>query len=305
MMTSLAEQVRLLNEGMEALKLSSMASSSSTSTHSILAPRQNEELLQEAIRVATTTRGTSPRDVAGEVNPPSKGVRLPPQPTFNGSNFGMFIKRFTRWLEISGMEGAEDRVLRNWLLASMETTVVELVEGLYERTKSYEELLRAMAAAYPSYSSDLTLRQDFRRLPQLGVKSTAEDFELLVVRAETIWSRFTTGALGDQEAYLMLADKCGPLWHIVREHPAYRHYEATVSGLKEAIRAFLLHRFSESAISLAAQSSTHSHPSPAQSLNITHPASAFSQRSASADVFAIQGGKDKGKGKGKGFGRRS
>lgn len=117
---------------------------------------------------------------------PTRPSRSPPQPMFNGSDFNTFLKRYRRWLKLSGMESLDEETNRAWFLNSMEANVIEVVEAIYERTTTLEALLQQVAVVFPTYTTDLTLRAEISKLPVLVKNPEMEDCELLIVKLDTL-----------------------------------------------------------------------------------------------------------------------
>jgi hypothetical protein len=122
----------------------------------------------------------------------------------------------------------------------MEDKVLELVEAVYDRTTSYEGLLREVGTIFPTYVTDLSIRQELHRLPGLPPKPSLEELELLLVWLNTLVGRLSEGAISNQERMIILAEKLGiGVWSGIREHPTWRRLIVSYERLVEAARGYL------------------------------------------------------------------
>lgn len=239
--SELKEQLRLLTERFTRLDMASstVMGSSSSSRGTALEVRPVETDVAEALALSRSSVRSPfiptldpPNPTTNLPNSRGGGGRSPPPPIFNGHDFALFLRRFTRWAYLVGLDGSEDRVLRSWLIASVEGPALEVAEGIYDRTVSFGNLVTSMTMAFPTYVTDFTLRQDLARVSGIGKDTSMELFEAMIIRMEGIMSRMSPDAMSPQERYITFAHKNGSLWKYIRDNPLYRRFPATYVGLK-------------------------------------------------------------------------
>ena len=209
---------------------------STTSTKSILDIRPLETEIRE---VMNTIRPVS----ASAASSSSRSSRPPPMPTFGGSDFPLWLKRWSRWSKIAGLEGVEESTARAWFVHAMEEPVLTVVESLFDKTSTLEDLIRETSRIFPTYVTDLSLRKQVSEIRGLPAEPSLEEVETLLLDLETLWSRMSDDAYSDQEKYVTLAGKLGgKLWESLRSHPTFRATLQSYNGLKAAVRGFVSER---------------------------------------------------------------
>ena len=135
------------------------------------------------------------------------------------------MQRYTRWVKLAGLDGLDEEGNRAWFVSSMEPNVLGVVEAIYARTTTFEELVHQVGQVFPLYVPDLTLRSDIQALSPLGVSPTLEEVEHLIIKLETYWARMTDGAVSEQEKMVMLTNKLADAtWQALRDSTVWRAF---------------------------------------------------------------------------------
>jgi hypothetical protein len=76
-----------------------------------------------------------------------------------------------------------------------------------ERELSFVGFIQKMESLFPSIENDISLRDALKKIPMLSREPTPQEVEHLLIEFSEIMSRMSTGAMGSQEALLMLVQK--------------------------------------------------------------------------------------------------
>ena len=119
----LAATVAELAAQFQQLRLASMSGSTvvpDTSVRAVptlLEPRPIVQDVQMLVRTAAPTSLLPPSETLSA----SRSQKAPPQPFFNGTDYPIFIQRYTRWLKVAGLDGLGDEHSRAWFLSANRT----------------------------------------------------------------------------------------------------------------------------------------------------------------------------------------
>ena len=193
MLTKSLSELRVISSNPSVLRPPTVVSSS---TKSILDVRP---LDTEILNVVATIRPVAV-DPAAPLAPStstSRNSRPPPMPTFSGTDFPLWLKRWSRWAKLAGLDSLDEDSARAWFIHAMEEPVLTVVEGFYDRTRTLHELIDATSRIFPTYVTDLSLRKEISDLHPLSHDPTLEEVESLLLKIEGLWSRMTDDAFSD------------------------------------------------------------------------------------------------------------
>ena len=238
------EQIAELSRKVQALKLASdIASSQGSEGGNVLTARPIMKEITELVGVATSPRVA----LSGEDVPPPRAERIPHsttkppvQPMFNGVDFRLFLQRYKRWSLLAGLNNQTEEIKRTWFVSAMTDRVMPIVETIFERTDSFEELVRQTAVVFPNLVSDLSIRNEVASIPPLKRGVTPDLLELLLLDLENKWALMSENAMGDQEKLVILVQKLPEeMWRTLREHPYWKRTVTSYAVFKEGVRGLV------------------------------------------------------------------
>ena len=146
-----------------------------------------------------------------------------PVPSFDGSDLEVFLKEFQRWMRLSGVEVASEKVQLDWLLQACTPKVKRLVEKVVEEKVCMGDVLRTLEDLYPKLENDISLRSSIEKVPSLPANPDPAIVAQLFLELEELFARMSKGSMGDQEKFLMLVKKFHP--KTFSELRGDRHYK--------------------------------------------------------------------------------
>jgi hypothetical protein len=216
-MSDLTEVIRRL----ERLELMSQVGTSVTSTSSPFQPtntvtKQIQKFVQMPKQVQTVLTAQMDSENPQELSqvpvpqPSSKATthtRLPsiPLPTFDGTEFTLFLKGFRRWMRLSGVEEAAEETKADWLIEACAPRVRRLVTTLVEQNEgNFIGVLQAMEKLYPELENDISIRQKLDSVNPLPHNPDPDLVATLFLELTELLERLTPGCISDQEKLLLL-----------------------------------------------------------------------------------------------------
>lgn len=169
----------------------------------------------------------------------SQTSKLPilPLPTFDGTDLENFLKNWERWLRISGVELCDEKAKLDWLVESCSPKVRKLVEKVVEEIPdNLVHVLQKLEALFPKLENDLTLRISLDKISQLPSSPEPSQVAQLLVEMEETLARLSTGAMSEQDKFLLLVKKLHPkFFQELRSDRYFKHRTQDFESLKRAI----------------------------------------------------------------------
>ena len=228
--------------------------------------------------------------------PPTTKLPTIDLPKFDGNDFEEFLKRWHRWLRLSGLQAETDQSKCDWLIEACVPKVRKLVETVVDQHDcDLICVLKSLSNLYPKLENDLTLRARLEKITPLPANPDPELVAQLTLEIQEVFVRLSPTAMSDQDKLLILVKKINSkTWSELRSDRYYKQRTSTFLELKDA----LLEKSQEDWLerNLAQQKK--------QTLNpLDQPKSQpFHQHPKSGKGKGK--GKGQGKGKGKGGGKR-
>ena len=251
-----ATEMRLLISRLRELEVRSTTSGSTespfTQTESVSKLIAKFEVKIPVIAPETEDPGKSP-EVEGPTDVPSEPIpttrvvhprsslttKLPSieLPKFDGNDFEEFLKRWHRWLRLSGLQLEPDLSKCDWLIEACTPKVRRLVETVVDQHNSdLIPVLRQLSSLYPKLENDLTLRAKLDRITPLPPNPDPELVAQLALEIEEVFVRLSPSAMSDQDKLLILVKKIhAKTWSELRSDRYYKQRTSTFLDLKEAL----------------------------------------------------------------------
>jgi hypothetical protein len=158
-------------------------------------------------------------------------------PKFDGSDFEEFLKRYERWLRLSGLRNENDQVKCDWLIEACVPKIRRLVETIVDQHDSdLVAVLKALTGLFPKLENDLTLRARLEKLSPLPSNPDPESVAQLILEISEVFSRLSATAISDQDKLLILVRKIhGKTWSEMRSDRYYKSRTSNFYDLKEAL----------------------------------------------------------------------
>ena len=176
----LEAEVESLRRRLADLESSLVGSSSKISEGSPFAPRPvvtRKEILDADASPTTSTRL------------PSVDV-----PKFEG-DVEEFYKQFGRWMRLTGVCKASDRVKLDWVLMATVPKFRKLLEKICEEDPSWEQFWSKMELLFPKVENDISIRDQIRKLPALPKEPSPHEVEVLLMELNGFLSKMSPEAM--------------------------------------------------------------------------------------------------------------
>ena len=126
---------------------------------------------------------------------------------------------------MAGLDQLPEKQQRAWLVSCVEEPALKLVEALYARTSTLNELLVEIGKVFPNYATDFSLREQVARVAVLGASPKMHELEEMLLLLEDLWESMTPNAVSDQERIVKVVDKLhATTWQGIRDSPVWRNY---------------------------------------------------------------------------------
>ena len=177
-------ELKSLCDRLEALELSVAETTQNTSHSSTTSPFAPKRLQLQ--------KETAPDDSENSTG----STRLPPVdlPKFDG-DLEDFYKQFSRWLRLSGVHRASERVKLDWVLVAAAPNFRKLLEKVVEEEPTWEGFWDRMEKLFPKVENDLSIREKLRQVPQLPKEASPHEVEVLLLELNDLFSKLSPGAM--------------------------------------------------------------------------------------------------------------
>ena len=158
-------------------------------------------------------------------------------PTFTPDDLETWLRRFARWLRLTGLHDSSDMSKIDWVVFSCKDAKVnKLLSDIAEDGPSWKSFLEKLKGLFPVVETDVDLRMQIAALPVLPDRPTPAAVKQLVLELKVLHAKFQAGALTDQDQLLQLLSKIPQrLWQELRTHRADRLRAETFSGLVDLL----------------------------------------------------------------------
>ena len=178
-----------------------------------------------------TTRSVSSKP------PPTTKLPTIDLPKFDGNDFEEFLKRWHRWLRLSGLQAETDQSKCDWLIEACVPKVRKLVETVADQHDcDLIRVLKSLSNLYPKLENDLTLRARLEKITPLPANPDPELVAQLTLEIQEVFVRLSPTAMSDQDKLLILVKKINSkTWSELRSDRYYKQRTSTFLELKDAL----------------------------------------------------------------------
>ena len=223
-------------------------------------------------------------------------------PAFTPEDLESWLRRFGRWLRLTGLHSSTDVAKIDWVvLSSKDTKISKLLSDVADDCQTWPVFLEKLKDLFPVVETDVDLRMQVASLPVLPDHPTPAAVKQLVLELKVLHNKFQPGALTDQDQLLQLVSKIPQrLWSDLRSTRADRSRADTFAGLvdllSEKARENLVEEHIEAQRKIL-------FGKPGRSLNYLSGEGSAVYADEEEGLYAMERGRGKGKGKGPGKGK--
>ena len=219
-------------------------------------------------------------------------------PAFTPEDLESWLRRFGRWLRLTGLHSSSDVAKIDWVvLSSKDTKISKLLSDIADDCPTWPAFLEKLKELFPVVETDVDLRMQIAALPVLPDHPTPAAVKQLVLEFKVLHNKFQPGALTDQDLLLQLVSKIPQrLWSELRSTRADRLRADTFAGLVDLLSEKARDNLVEDHIEAQRK---YLFSKPGRSLNYL----AGGEGTEEEGLYAMERGKGRGKGKGKGPGK--
>ena len=165
-------------------------------------------------------------------------------PEFTGKDLSDFAQEFARFLRLTGQTKASGRVRCDLLMSCCRTKFLTKEVGqIIHRARSFAEVLIELECQYPSYETDLSLREEILNINALPENPKASRMSELPGVLDHYVGRLTPGSYGADELLFWLTGKLREaVWKECRATPESKARTLTYEDLSVLILELALER---------------------------------------------------------------
>jgi len=185
-------------------------------------------------RVQKFLSGLANEENSGGTSPKLPAARLP---LFDGSDLDIFLKDFERFLRLTGLGQAPEKLKLDWLIEACSPKVKRLVEKACEEMHwSLSGTLQQLEKLFPKIENDLTVRASLEKLVALPQSPEPAAVAQLFLEMDELMAHLSEKAMSDQEKYLVLLSKIHPkMYQEIRGDRFLKGRSETYESLREVL----------------------------------------------------------------------
>ena len=169
-------------------------------------------------------------------------------PKFDGTDLEDYCKEFLRFFRLTGMMEGEDQIKIDWFIQGCHLKIKKLVQKVADEHKTFASFLDKLETLFPKIENDISIREKLKKVQSLAREPLPTEVETLILDLETLFSKLTPNALGEQEKLLLLMEKLHPsmvseLRKRKEDRANFDSYETLVAFLRERTLEDHLERF--------------------------------------------------------------